>query len=124
MDNVPDRLRTLVNYELGNASQFEVYQIGTADALEFHIPFQDYTIGHILKQELASRPEVAFVGLKMPHPLDNKIVIRLQLHPQKMLADPDITPELIMFYALDRVSKSVEEIEQAFESALSAFTSG
>lgn len=71
MENVPDRLLEVEDktqkYEEKNKLMRYVSQ---TDAYEFDLPHIDHTIGYVIKYELEQMPEVEYVGLKMPHPLE------------------------------------------------------
>lgn len=118
MDNVPDRYKTLVP-DRRSAELLEVYKIGTANALEFQIPYQDYTIGHILRKELLAMPQVTFAGMKTPHPLESKIVIRLQTNASAFLSDTiQAIPENCFQSALTKVTESMELLKKTFTAAV------
>lgn len=121
MDNVPDRYKSLIP-DRRSADLLDVYKIGNANALEFHISYQDYTIGHILRKELLSMPQVTFAGMKTPHPLESKIVIRLQTKPSAFLSDTiQATPENCFQSALTRITDSIDLIKKTFTSAVDEY---
>uniref|UniRef100_A0A673WBF0 RNA polymerase II subunit J n=1 Tax=Salmo trutta TaxID=8032 RepID=A0A673WBF0_SALTR len=48
------------------------------NACLFTLNKEDHTIGIIIRQQLLKDPQVLFAGYKVPHPLEHKIVIRVQ----------------------------------------------
>ncbi|CAJ0919633.1 unnamed protein product [Ranitomeya imitator] len=52
------------------------------NACLFTINKEDHTIGNIIKSQLLKDPQVLFAGYKVPHPLEHKIIIRVQTTPE------------------------------------------
>ncbi|CAB03455.1 putative DNA-directed RNA polymerase II subunit RPB11 [Caenorhabditis elegans] len=48
------------------------------NAAIFTIMKEDHTLGNMLKIQLLKDPEVLFAGYKNPHPLEHKILLRIQ----------------------------------------------
>ncbi|CAO4366238.1 Protein CBR-RPB-11 [Caenorhabditis briggsae] len=48
------------------------------NAAIFTINKEDHTLGNMLKIQLLKDPEVLFAGYKNPHPLEHKILLRVQ----------------------------------------------
>jgi DNA-directed RNA polymerase II subunit RPB11 len=74
----------------------------------FTIWLEDHTVGHALRKQLLMNPHVTFAGYKVPHPLEHKMVIRVQTSAKD-------TPVAAMKAAL----KQLTEISAKLESALS-----
>uniref|UniRef100_A0A0R3RGY1 DNA-directed RNA polymerase I subunit D n=1 Tax=Elaeophora elaphi TaxID=1147741 RepID=A0A0R3RGY1_9BILA len=70
---------------------------------------EDHTIGNSLKHILCKMPDVEFCGYNVPHPLEDKILIRLQTRRGVPAAD------LLM--------KGFEELECVFGSVRQKFDS-
>jgi len=45
----------------------------------FTIWLEDHTVGHALRKQLLKNPHVIFAGYKVPHPLEHKMVMRVQV---------------------------------------------
>ncbi|XP_006801951.2 DNA-directed RNA polymerase II subunit RPB11-a [Neolamprologus brichardi] len=48
------------------------------NACLFTLNKEDHTLGNIIRAQLLKDPQVLFAGYKVPHPLEHKIVIRVQ----------------------------------------------
>ncbi|KAF1765794.1 hypothetical protein GCK72_005747 [Caenorhabditis remanei] len=57
------------------------------NAAIFTINKEDHTLGNMLKVQLLKDPEVLFAGYKNPHPLEHKILLRIQTTSQTTPAD-------------------------------------
>ncbi|CAL5972544.1 RNA_polymerase II subunit Rpb11 [Hexamita inflata] len=80
MENVPDRLLQVHNLNIDKTLQpkVEVSKLIEAnDAHEFTLPHIDHTLGYILKYELEQMEDVQYACLKLPHPLEQKLVMRV-----------------------------------------------
>ncbi|KAM7006373.1 DNA-directed RNA polymerase II subunit RPB11-a isoform 1-T1 [Tautogolabrus adspersus] len=51
------------------------------NACLFTLNKEDHTLGNIIRAQLLKDPQVLFAGYKVPHPLEHKIVIRVQTTP-------------------------------------------
>ncbi|VDM65420.1 unnamed protein product [Strongylus vulgaris] len=73
------------------------------NAAVFTINKEDHTLGNLLKHQLLKDPMVLFAGYKNPHPLEHKIVLRVQTTGQTTPADAlinaitDLIAELSLF---------------------------
>lgn len=45
----------------------------------FDIAKEDHTIGNLVRTQLLMDPEVRFAAYKLPHPLDHRVLIRIQV---------------------------------------------
>ena len=45
----------------------------------FTINKEDHTLGNLIRHQLLKDPNVLFAGYKNPHPLEHKVVIRVQV---------------------------------------------
>ncbi|CAD6199812.1 unnamed protein product [Caenorhabditis auriculariae] len=57
------------------------------NAAIFTIHKEDHTLGNLLKNQLLRDPQVLFAGYKNPHPLEHKIVLRVQTTGETTPAD-------------------------------------
>lgn len=48
------------------------------NALVFTINKEDHTLANMLRAQLLKDPQVIFAGYKIPHPLENKFILRVQ----------------------------------------------
>ena len=48
------------------------------NAASFVLAVEDHTIGNLLRMQLLRYDDVLFAGYRMPHPLENRIVVRVQ----------------------------------------------
>ena len=48
------------------------------NAAVFTINKEDHTVGNMVRQQLLKDPNVLFAGYKNPHPMENKVVLRIQ----------------------------------------------
>ncbi|VDM59160.1 unnamed protein product [Angiostrongylus costaricensis] len=80
------------------------------NAAVFTINKEDHTLGNLLKHQLLKDPMVLFAGYKNPHPLEHKILLRVQTTGQTTPADAlinaitDLIAELSLFEERFRVS--------------------
>lgn len=71
MENVPDRLLEVYqpNRDDNRMNIITKYASETG-ACEFDLQHIDHTLGYVIKYELEQMPEVEYVGIKLPHPLE------------------------------------------------------
>ncbi|KAG5019882.1 hypothetical protein JHK87_015737 [Glycine soja] len=55
------------------------------NAASFTIEREEHTIDNILRMQLHRDPNVLFVGYKLPHPLQYKIIVREQVEQVQMV---------------------------------------
>ncbi|GMT19484.1 hypothetical protein PFISCL1PPCAC_10781, partial [Pristionchus fissidentatus] len=76
---------------------------------------EDHTIGNSLKHILCMMDDVEFAGYNVPHPLEDKILLRLQTK-QGVAAAP------ILLKAFDHLETLFADIRQKFEKAHNTFS--
>uniref|UniRef100_A0A915E098 DNA-directed RNA polymerase I subunit D n=1 Tax=Ditylenchus dipsaci TaxID=166011 RepID=A0A915E098_9BILA len=83
------------------------YEIYKQDQSMITIIFreEDHTIGNLLKEVICKMKGVEFCGYNVPHPLEDKILLRIQTY--KGYSAGDIL--LQAFTDLEKIFKSVEE---------------
>ena len=80
---------------------------------------EDHTLGNMIRCQLLKDPNVLFAGYKNPHPLEHKIILRIQTTsdytPQDALrnAITDLISELSLFE--ERFKESVREKQEGYE---------
>ncbi|KAI6207209.1 putative RNA polymerases L [Aphelenchoides fujianensis] len=83
------------------------------NAAVFTFNKEDHTLGNLLKTQLLKDPSVLFAGYRNPHPLEHKIVLRLQTTADTSPADAmtnainDLMAELTVLE--ERVAEEVRE---------------
>ena len=77
----------------------------------FTIWLEDHTVGHALRKQLLKNPNVVFAGYKVPHPLEHKMVIRVQTSRD--------TPVAAMKLALKQLADLTGKLETVLSQAFS-----
>uniref|UniRef100_A0A6I8SHD1 Polymerase (RNA) II (DNA directed) polypeptide J, 13.3kDa n=1 Tax=Xenopus tropicalis TaxID=8364 RepID=A0A6I8SHD1_XENTR len=79
------------------------------NACLFTINKEDHTIGNIIKSQLLKDPQVLFAGYKVPHPLEHKIIIRVQ-------TTPDYSPQEAFTNAITDLISELSLLEERFRN--------
>eukprot|EP00658_Telonema_sp_P-2_P057434 TRINITY_DN458_c0_g1_i4.p1 TRINITY_DN458_c0_g1~~TRINITY_DN458_c0_g1_i4.p1 ORF type:complete len:105 (+),score=24.18 TRINITY_DN458_c0_g1_i4:180-494(+) len=69
---------------------------------------EDHTVGNLTRIQLLRNKKVLFAGYKVPHPLENKVQIRVQ-------TTPDTTPTKVTNHALMDLVSELSRFETAFK---------
>ncbi|XP_044529065.1 DNA-directed RNA polymerase II subunit RPB11-a isoform X1 [Gracilinanus agilis] len=77
------------------------------NACLFTINKEDHTLGNIIKSQLLKDPQVLFAGYKVPHPLEHKIIIRVQ-------TTPDYSPQEAFTNAITDLISELSLLEERF----------
>ncbi|XP_063670241.1 DNA-directed RNA polymerase II subunit RPB11-b2-like isoform X2 [Pan troglodytes] len=77
------------------------------NACLFTINKEDHTLGNIIKSQLLKDPQVLFAGYKVPHPLERKIIIRVQ-------TTPDYSPQEAFTNAIADLISELSLLEERF----------
>ena len=83
------------------------------NAAIFTINKEDHTVGNLIRHQLLKDPQVLFAGYKNPHPLEHKVILRVQTtaeytpHDALMNAITDLIAELSLFE--ERFKEAVRE---------------
>jgi len=84
-----------------------------ADAGTFVILKEDHTLGNILRMSLLRDRRVLFGGYRMPHPLENKMNVKIKTRPQttpiEVLQDSIENLQVELRSMQEQVMKQVEE---------------
>ncbi|TKR83266.1 hypothetical protein L596_016887 [Steinernema carpocapsae] len=81
------------------------------NAAIFTILKEDHTLGNMLKHQLLKDPQVLFAGYRNPHPLDHKILLRIQ-------TTPDTTPADALISAITDLMAELSLFEERFRDAV------
>ena len=74
----------------------------------FIINDEDYTFGNAVKMMLLRNPNVRFVAYRKPHPLENKIEIKIQ-------TNKETTPYKAFKEALNNLNEDIDDCMKQFE---------
>mmetsp|Transcript_27538 Transcript_27538/g.76944 ORF Transcript_27538/g.76944 Transcript_27538/m.76944 type:complete len:117 (+) Transcript_27538:89-439(+) len=77
----------------------------------FTIEKEDHTLGNMLRHQLLRNPDVIFAGYMMPHPLEHKIVIKVQTTRKS-------TPNQAMQTAIKELQKDLGSLQADFEEGI------
>lgn len=77
----------------------------------FTINKEDHTLGNMIRSQLLKDPNVIFAGYKNPHPLEHKIVIRIQ-------TTSDYTPQDALMNAITDLMAELSLFEERFRDAI------
>ena len=86
----------------------------TLHTATFTILLEDHTLGNIVKMMLLRNPKVRFAAYRKPHPLENKIEIRIQ-------TNGEITPTNALNEALVNLCQDLDDCYREFEEELKNF---
>ncbi|KHJ77133.1 RNA polymerase Rpb3/Rpb11 dimerization domain protein [Oesophagostomum dentatum] len=80
------------------------------NAAVFTINKEDHTLSNLLKNQLLKDPMVLFAGYKNPHPLEHKIVLRIQTTGQT-------TPADVLINAITDLIAELSLLEERYKEA-------
>ena len=75
---------------------------------------QDHTLGNVVRYQLLRDPRVRFAGYKKPHPLEEKIEI-------KVYTDGTVKPEEAVRDSCTRLADDLEKLSTEFRTELQKF---
>nr|ALS05260.1 DNA-directed RNA polymerase II subunit RPB11 [Tortanus forcipatus] len=81
------------------------------NAAIFTINKEDHTLGNMIRQQLLKDPNVLFAGYKNPHPLEHKIILRVQ-------TTSDYTPQDALMNAITDLISELSLFEERFRDCL------
>ncbi|RVE72954.1 DNA-directed RNA polymerase II subunit RPB11-a [Trachinotus anak] len=81
------------------------------NACLFTLNKEDHTLGNIIRAQLLKDPQVLFAGYKVPHPLEHKIVIRVQ-------TTADYSPQEAFTNAITDLISELSLLEERFRVAI------
>ncbi|QQP48916.1 DNA-directed RNA polymerase II subunit RPB11 [Caligus rogercresseyi] len=77
----------------------------------FTINKEDHTLGNLVRHQLLKDPNVLFAGYKNPHPLEHKIILRIQ-------TTSDYTPLDALMNAITDLISELSLFEESFKDAV------
>nr|ABK22069.1 unknown [Picea sitchensis]ABK23600.1 unknown [Picea sitchensis]ABK25590.1 unknown [Picea sitchensis]ACN40091.1 unknown [Picea sitchensis] len=108
--NAPDRYEKFVVPEGTKKVSYE-RDMKIMNAATFVIEREDHTIGNIVRMQLHRDPNVLFAGYKLPHPLQYKILLRIQTTSQS-------SPMQAYNLAIDDLDKELDHLKRSFEDEM------
>jgi len=81
------------------------------NAAIFTVNKEDHTLGNMINQQLLKDPNVLFAGYKNPHPLEHKVIIRIQ-------TTSDYTPQDALMNAITDLISELSLFEERFKDCL------
>ncbi|PAA59043.1 hypothetical protein BOX15_Mlig034525g3, partial [Macrostomum lignano] len=81
------------------------------NAALFIINKEDHTLGNLLTTQLLKDPGVIFAGYKMPHPMEFRVMIRVQ-------TVPDYLPQDAFNHAISDLISEISGLEEGFKAGL------
>uniref|UniRef100_A0A0C9S4M3 TSA: Wollemia nobilis Ref_Wollemi_Transcript_23608_750 transcribed RNA sequence n=1 Tax=Wollemia nobilis TaxID=56998 RepID=A0A0C9S4M3_9CONI len=116
--NAPDRYERFVVPEGMQKVSYE-RDMKIMNAATLTIQREDHTIGNLVRMQLHRDPNVLFAGYKLPHPLEYKILVKIQTTSQSSpiqaynLAINDLDKELDHLKSGVQVEVDRHEVEKA-----------
>uniref|UniRef100_A0A672K1D0 DNA-directed RNA polymerase II subunit RPB11-a-like n=1 Tax=Sinocyclocheilus grahami TaxID=75366 RepID=A0A672K1D0_SINGR len=104
--NAPPAFESFLLFE-GEKKITIVKDTKVPNACLFTLNKEDHTLGNIIRSQLLKDPQVLFAGYKVPHPLEHKIVIRVQ-------STPDYSPQEAFTNAITDLISELSLLEERF----------
>mmetsp|Transcript_27480 Transcript_27480/g.53603 ORF Transcript_27480/g.53603 Transcript_27480/m.53603 type:complete len:124 (+) Transcript_27480:89-460(+) len=83
-------------------------------AANFTVIKEDHTIGNPIRVQLLRNPDVIFAGYRMPHPLEDKMRLKIQ-------TKSSTTPVTALGDAIVALQKELGKINVAFDNAVGEY---
>ncbi|WFD29517.1 DNA-directed RNA polymerase II core subunit [Malassezia sp. CBS 17886] len=110
MANAPDRF-TLFLLQPGER-RIEVQEdMRVPNAATFYFNKEDHTLGNMLRHAVLSVPGVLFCGYKVPHPLEPRVLVKIQ-------TDGTQTPAEVLQHACTKMIVDIGTLKQAWAKEL------
>ena len=77
----------------------------------FYLNKEDHTLGNVLRDQLLKDPKVIFAGCRWTHPLENRMMIRVQ-------TTPDHTPQAAFTEAVNALTRELEHLEDRLRESI------
>uniref|UniRef100_A0A7S0STD8 DNA-directed RNA polymerase RBP11-like dimerisation domain-containing protein n=1 Tax=Mantoniella antarctica TaxID=81844 RepID=A0A7S0STD8_9CHLO len=87
-----------------------------SNAGTFIVQKEDHTLGNIVRMQLHRDPNVVFAGYQVPHPSDNRIVIKV--HTNK-----NSSPMQAITEAVNHLRTEMSDLSQKFKDEVTAYKS-
>ncbi|KAH7424448.1 hypothetical protein KP509_11G009300 [Ceratopteris richardii] len=104
--NAPDRYERFVVPEGMKKVNYE-RDMKIMNAATFTVQREDHTIGNIIRMQLHRDPNVLFSGYKLPHPLQYKVLIKIQTTSQS-------SPMQAYNQAINDLDKELDCLKESF----------
>lgn len=108
--NAPDRYERFVVPEGMKKVTYE-RDMKIINAATFTIQREDHTVGNVIRMQLHRDPSVLFAGYKLPHPLQYKVVIKIQTTSQS-------SPMQAYNLAINDLDKELDHLKRVFEDEI------
>ncbi|KAL2609112.1 hypothetical protein R1flu_027685 [Riccia fluitans] len=108
--NAPDRYERFVVPEGMKKVSYERDQ-KIMNAATFTVQREDHTIGNVIRMQLHRDPSVLFAGYRLPHPLQYKLVIKIQTTSQS-------SPMQAYNLAVNDLDKELDHLKQVFQEEI------
>jgi DNA-directed RNA polymerase II subunit RPB11 len=79
-----------------------------ADAGTFIILKEDHTLGNILRMSLLRDGRVLFAGYRMPHPLENRMLVKIKTRPNS-------NPTNVLLDSISNLQSEIRGLEDSFK---------
>eukprot|EP00884_Botryococcus_braunii_P000276 jgi/Botrbrau1/10249/Bobra.0140s0006.1 len=108
--NAPDRYEKFV---VPDTEKKIDYQKDTKvmNAATFTIQREDHTLGNLIRMQLHRDKEVTFAGYRIPHPLEYRMLVKVQTRGVK-------EPKDVMITALADLADEIADLRQKFQEEL------
>ena len=110
--NAPDRIDS---YVLADGEKKMVYANDEKipNAGTFTIAKETHTVGNLLQMQVLRNNQVKYCGYKMPHPLQNSMLVKVQTTTSKA------TPVAVVGAALAELQSECDVLDRSFRDAVS-----
>ncbi|KAK9805916.1 hypothetical protein WJX73_004731 [Symbiochloris irregularis] len=115
--NAPDRYERFVVPEHAQKVTREI-DTKVRHAATFVIEREDHTVGNIVRMQLHRDPNVIFAGYKVPHPLEYKLLIKVQTKGGQPPQGGE--PPQALMNALTDLTAELDSIGTQFQEAVAA----
>ncbi|XP_024403698.1 DNA-directed RNA polymerases II, IV and V subunit 11 [Physcomitrium patens] len=105
--NAPDRYERFVVPEGMKKVAYE-RDMKVMNAATFTVEREDHTVGNVIRMQLHRDPSVLFAGYRLPHPLQYRLVVKIQTTSQS-------SPMQAYNLAITDLIKELDHLKAVFE---------
>ncbi|CAG0884429.1 unnamed protein product [Darwinula stevensoni] len=109
--NAPPTFESFLLFE-GEKKIIKEQDTKVRNAAIFTINKEDHTLGNLIKTQLLKDPRVIFAGYKVPHPLEHKVILRIQT------SSSEYTPQDALMNAITDLLSELSLLEERFKYAV------
>ncbi|KAF2349064.1 DNA-directed RNA polymerase RBP11-like dimerization domain [Trinorchestia longiramus] len=109
--NAPPTFESFLLFE-GEKKVLKEVDTKVPNAAIYTINKEDHTLGNMIRMQLLKDPSVIFAGYKNPHPLEHKVVLRIQT------VDTTYTPHDAFMHAITDLISELSLLEERFREAI------